>query len=571
MPPVVPTIRPQVAAAGPQRIRQNPDAPIEAFGGQSADNFNRQNNALGGLVNTVSRIYEVEQGKADDARTKEAYASLVDAKNELYWGKQGAVNRKGADAADVTTTYGEQFKKTADEIRKNLSNDSQRGAFDEMYRKEDTEFNGMLLRHASTENQNYQRQTTEAVVASSMNDAVQNYALPNKVEESVQLQRNALGSYLAQNGADEKTIQLEVGKAVSNTYASVIGRMLSLGEDKKASEYFAQVKGNIESGETLTRLEKALEEGSIRGESQRQTQMIVGKSKDMSQAIAEARKIDDPKLQDEVVRRVKDEYALKESAQRQGQEQLFEGVMAGIEQNPSKDAIAPQTWLAMTPQQRVAAETRIRQVREGIQPVTEWTKYYDVKELAQNAATRDQFLKMDLMELRPKMADVEFKELVNIQAGLRKGDAKTQKLMDGYRSDDQVVNSVILSMGMNPKPRSVGEQNRIASFKRAVDDKVQAYQLQTGKKVTNTELQGIADELAVQVVTERGMLWDTKKRVYELAPGEAFELADVRSVPSSEVLKIQQALRNKGKPISDEAVVNVYRQKILGAKTGAIK
>lgn len=569
MPPVVPTIKPQVAAAAPQRIRESTDAPIEAFGGQSSDNFNRQNAALGGLVNTVSRIYEVEQGKADDARTKEAYASLVDAKNELYWGKQGAVNRKGADAADVTTTYGEQFKKTADEIRKNLSNDSQRGAFDEMYRKEDTEFNGMLLRHASTENQSYQRQTTEAVIASSMNDAVQNYALPNKVEESVQLQRNALGSYLAQNGADEKTIQLEVGKAVSNTYASVIGRMLSLGEDKKASEYFAQVKGNIESGETLTRLEKALEEGSIRGESQRRSDEIFAKAPDMVKALAMAKEIDDPKLRDETTRRLKDEFATQEVAKRQSKEQLFEGVMTGIETNPIKPD--PVTWEALSPQQRVAAETRIRQVREGIQPVTNWTKYTDLKELAYNQSTQQQFLEIDLNELRPVMADAEYKELVNIKAGLRKGDPNTKKQLDGYRSDDQVINAVILSMGMNPKPRSAGEQNRIASFKRAVDDKVQAYQLQTGKKVTNTELQGIADELAVQVVTERGMLWDTKKRVYELAPGEAFELADVRSVPSSEVLKIQQALRNKGKPVSDEAVVNVYRQKILGAKNGAIK
>jgi len=571
MPPVVPTIKSQVTTAPVQRARQSADAPLEAFGGMSADNYNRQNAAVNALGNTVSKILEDEIAKADDARTKEAYANLVTAKNDLFWGEKGAVNRKGASAVSVTEEYGTEFKKTADKIREGLSNDYQRRTFDQMYQKEDTEFHGLLLRHSNSENQAYQKSVTEGVVATTRNDAVLNYATPGKVDESINTQSAALASYLAQQGVAKDQIDAEVAKATSETYTAVIGRMLSLGEDKRASEYFNEVKAKIGSGDALTRLEKALEEGTIRGESQRQTQAIVGKSKDMSQAIAEARKIDDPKLQDEVVRRVKDEYALRENAQRQGQEQLFEGVMAGIETNPSKDSIPPQTWLAMTPQQRVAAETRIRQVREGIQPVTDWTKYYDVKSLAMQQDTRDQFIKMDLNELRPKMADVEFKELVSMQAGLRKGDGNSQKSLDGYRSDQQVVDSVLLSMGMNPKPNSVGQKNKIAEFKRAVDEKVQAYQLQTGKKVTNTELQGIADELAVQVVTERGMIWDTKKRVYELAPGEAFELADVRSVPSSEVLKIQQALRNKGKPVSDEAVVNVYRQKILGAKTGGIK
>lgn len=569
MPPVVPTLKPQVAAAGPQRIRTSPDAPIEAFGGQSADNFNRKNTAINNLAGTVEQIIQVEKIKADDARTKEAYSELVNAKNELFWGKQGAVNRKGKDAVTISSDYGTEFKKVADRIRGGLSNDSQRSVFDEMYRKEDSEFNGLLLRHSNTENQNYQRATTESVVAAAGNDAVQNLAIPGKVDESIKTQVNALSSYLAQNGADQATIDVEVGKVVSNTYASVIGRMLSLGEDKKASEYFAQVKGSITQKETLTNLEKALEEGSIRGESQRRSDEIFAKAPDMVKALAMAKEIDDPKLRDETTRRLKDEFATQDVAKRQAKEQLFEGVMTGIETNPTKPD--PITWEALTPQQRVAVETRMRQVREGIQPVTNWTKYTDLKELAYNQSTQQQFLEIDLNELRPVMADAEYKELVNIKAGLRKGDPNTKKQLDGYRSDDQVINSVILSMGMNPKPRSVGEQNRIAAFKRAVDDKVQAYQLQTGKKVTNTELQSIADELAVQVVTERGMLWDTKKRVYELAPGEAFELADVRSVPSSEVLKIQQALRNKGKPVSDEAVVNVYRQKILGAKTGAIK
>jgi hypothetical protein len=73
-------------------------------------------------------------------------------------------------------------------------------------------------------------------------------------------------------------------------------------------------------------------------------------------------------------------------------------------------------------------------------------------------------------------------------------------------------------------------------------------------------MQKIVDGLMIQGITEKGWLWDTKKRKYQLQPGEKM-LFKIDDVPGTEKAKIEDALRRKGIPVSNEKILELYSRK----------
>jgi hypothetical protein len=563
--PTVPRLNPQaVQQRAIQGARVSADTSVETFGGGQA--LTQRQQALTGIAETVTRIEQEERQKANDIATTDYYTKLAQKKQELFWDtNKGVIARKGKDSFSALDDYGKEFDAYADELEQGLASPEQREMAQKIRARERLEFDESIHRHMAKESSEFQDQTVKAGIKTARDEAVLNYMDPEKVKRSIQLQESLIMQ--GASGKPPALVQAEVQEVRSQTHASVIERRLTNGDDTGAMKYFEAVKGEITDPTSLKHLETALNEGKLRGQSQRTSLSIVRGSADLGEALEKTLAIKDPKLQDEVRSRVKDYFQTKKAAEKERQDELFQAAANFTEQ--TKERPDPVTWSALDLSQRNAIDARIKQLKEGVQPETKWDSYYELKTLASSPATRSQFLQTNLLQYRTQFADTEFKELVNLQTSLRKGDEKVEKILDGFRSDSAIVNDALKEIGVNPSPKPGSDDAmKVSLFRRKVDEQVQLLQQRTGKKITNDEMQNIVDNLTIKGVTEKGWIWDTKKRAFELERGEEFEV-DPRTIPGAERKKIEAAIRSLGGTVTDTKVAELYKKKLQRTANGA--
>jgi len=546
---------PRVQQAGIPGVRVNNDAPLESFGGGAgnAEVFK----SIGNVGLEASKVYEEEKKKADDSATTEYYAKLAQKKQQLFWDpKSGVMTQKGSNSFTAPETYGKQFDDYADELEKSLSG-TQIAMAKKIRMKEKLEFDGQILHHVSQESDKYQDETVKSGIMAARNDAILNYNNPGAVDDKIRLQESIY--HQTATGKPAALVEVEMKDIRSKTHFAVIDRMLDNGSDIQAKQYFEKVKDQL-TGPDVDTVEKNLKAGTLAGESQRTSDQIFNSSRTMEDALTKALAIQDPKLRDETERRVKDRFAMKQLAIKNQEEQNSKSAGNIIDQTGNTDNIPRSVWNTFSVSDKSSLEAYAKHKREGTQPVTDWNQYYNLKTMASSPEMRSEYQRINLMKYRSNLADAEFKELVNAQEGLRKGDDKTAKLLDGVRTDAEIVNNALKQAGVDPNSKDETEATQINSFRRQVDEKVIAVQQASGKKINSVELQKITDSLIVEGVTSKGWLWDTKKRKFELNPGEKlqFRLGDI---PAQEKALIEQTLQRRGIPVTDDKILELYSRK----------
>jgi hypothetical protein len=245
----------------------------------------------------------------------------------------------------------------------------------------------------------------------------------------------------------------------------------------------------------------------------------------------------------------------------QSRETLFNTASLQVEQTGSTAGIAPEQWASMDKGQRDSLTTYARNIAEGNHIPTDWNTYYQLKTKAASPETRKAFEREDLTKYRGKLGPTEYKELIGAQATLREG--KNDKALDGYLTKAQIVNDSLGGIGIDPTPKPGKQAKEVAEFRRMVDTEITALQNQTGKEATNEEVQRITDKLIVQGrVPGSGIIWDDTKRRFQLKTGEKLIVKDAGEVPMAEREKIESALRNKGRPVNDQTILQLYNQKL---------
>jgi hypothetical protein len=353
--------------------------------------------------------------------------------------------------------------------------------------------------------------------------------------------------------------------------------MLANGQDQLARQYYDENKKTITDGETITSVEKALKEGTLRGDSQRETDRITASYGSWSDRLAQADKITNPEVRDEVDRRLKTNMGTEKAVQQQQEEKVTQDATNIIEKFKDFDQVPPAMVQQMSPSTRKSLRGYADDLREGKKAVTNWNDYYDLKTMAATPDLRDKFLKENLISYRPNLADGELKELITLQSNMREG--KGDKELDGYRTNQMIVNDTLGSVGIDATPnvsKGAGkkEMESVNNFRKMVDDQITLYQQQTNKKATNKEVQSIVDRLIIQgSVPGSGFmgLFKTQKRSFELQPGETIVPEGSTmplgpgGIPVEEIAKIKAALVRNNIPVSDEKVMSLYLRKVRSA------
>lgn len=534
--PTVPRYERQVGPqAGPNIAFDTTGPSAEALGvGQSKQNLDL---AINENIQKLDRIAAEEKKKADDVRITGAYADLAGFKNDLIYNPQkGILTKQGDQAFGVIEEYTPQFDKRSQEIEKSLTNPEQIAAFRKIKDDASRDLNDHMQRHIYGESQKYAKEKTNSAVTNARNEAVLNYNDPERISNSLALQRQFIIQQAAREGISSEGVKVLLGQAQTDTHADIIKRMLTNDEDQAADAYFNQVKDQID-GQKIGEIEGWLEAGKLRGESQRLTAEIVGKHPlNLREITLEVDKIKDPKLQDEVRRRAEHAHSINQQARDEYLERRLNDAALKVEKEKSVDGIPPHLWAEFTPSHRAMLE----RLAEPKPIQTDQVLYSDLKIMGALPATREKFLKTDLNQFRGRLSTQDFQELVNYKVGLLNKKDDTLKIADGIISENQAVENATLGiLKLDPKK----DKDEILAFRFKLNEQVVAKQRQTGKEMSTEEIANLAEIMATDVVVKKRakFLPDSKKPLYLLDRGKPFDVK-VSNIPPRSLEQLKQAL-----------------------------
>ena len=529
------------------RFQQAPN--VELFGGGRA---NTSIEAAGDLGMKVAKLFQEEVDRAQESQFQDGDRRAAELQTNL---QIRASQLQGRDSGGAGALVDQEWKKGISEISKDLRGKAL-DAFNVAIGKRWDTLNKHVQLHIATQTERVDDEETKAYISAARNSAKANAfddeALndeKNRITHSVTAWANRKGILYDKDGSLSPVYKSRLIEELSATHREVINSRLALGKDQLAKEYFDIVKSSRElTAEDLSALEKAVETGSVLGEVQRKADEIMAdKNVTMKQAFEKAKGLE-PRVRKELEQELSHRFALQEKFKQQEQEQLMDRAEPYI-----KELKMPPAHILsrMTPAQRDSVNQQIEKLAKGVD-LTDEDTYYELTTLASSPETREQFLRTDLREYKGKLSRSDFQEIAQLQAGLRRGDEKTLQHLDGFQSKNDIVNDVMQGIGINPSPKSKTSDEAIRGneFRRVVDREVQLWQQQTGKKATNEDVRKIADGLAIQIVTKPGFIWDTKKPLFEV---------QAKDIPKADRAKIEQALRKKGQPVTDDNVLRVFK------------
>lgn len=567
MPITVPRYQQQVQEQGAPDVKFGVETSREAFGGGESTQNAFQ--AVGGMAEVASKMFQEQKKNADQVAFMDADSRASALQLKLQLEAEGMKGRNAAGAIDVVSG---SWKKGIEDIEKSLSNDDQKMAFRKSVSQRFEGLNKHVQTHSFKELEAYDDESTKNYIKNSRDEALTNYKDPQALGVSLYRQQSAIVEQGKRKGKDADTIREDLQKAMTETHAGVLERMVNNHEDLLAKEYFAKYKDEID-GDKVGDIEKLLKESSVKGESQRKSDYIFGKHQDdMESALKAARGIKDPEIRDATVDRVKDLFADKKRAKDQAIEDLHRGATDIIDQTGDWQKIPAAQWGKFSLSERASLKAYAKNRKEGVEPETKWDSYYNLKTMAASKETRDAFLKLNLYgDYRGQFADSEFKEMVKLQTDLREGKGNRDKELDGYLSDKDIVDGALKQFDFNPNPKpGNAEAEQVNRFRNMVDKEIRKRQEVTGKKISNEETREIVNNLMVDVVTKKRTFWfDEKKKAFEVDPTkDGLEDVESEQIPKSEKIKIEESLRRNGKPVTEAMVKSLYLRKLKGVTSG---
>lgn len=547
--PRVPLAERQVGSQSIGAPQVSTGTPIEALGGGAA--AARVN--LGPTADTLNTLFLEQRQKADELALLDAETRLGQGETSLlYAPENGLLNRKGKDAFSAQDDAQDGWTKLTSEIENGLTNERQKLTFRRVAANRSVDVNRTVQRHVAEQTKTYDAEQTKAFVETERNAAITSYTDPRRVADAIARQQAAITTHAERNGMSPEWLALAKSAAASNTVASVIDRMLATDQDILAKQFYDASK-DLLTGDEAVQAAKAVEQGSVVGEAQRRSLVIVNQHERLTDALAEVDKITDPKVQDQTRARVKERFAERDAQKRLDYEATAETAYKAV-LDTGKVPMSLQAKLK--PSDLVSITSYARQLAKK-QPVeTDWGVYYALKLGASSTNTKEkqQFMDVNLIGFRDKLSDEEFKELTNAQSLLRKGEEAPE--LTGYRTVSQVVDGILPSLGLDPNTRlNKPNERKVEIFRREVDAQVRQWKSDNKKTTVPTDVvQKIVNDIVI--ARPEGSTLDL------LAETKVGDVKTIDDVPLREQKKIRDAFfRRNVNPTTDQ-IVQLYRARL---------
>lgn len=575
----------QVQQAPLPGVRYNVQTTPRDFGAGIAE-------GLGRAGEVAAQIYQDERAKADQVAAMDAERQLGDWENStLYDAEKGALTRRGRDAFGLPEQVLGDYDSLVGKISAGLGSERQRMAFARAAQARRADIDRTVQRHVAGERRHYEQERFTSFMGTSQEAAWFNFMDPKRINLELQRQQGAIIDHAARNGMPAEWVQAQVAQAASATHTGVINRLLSAGQDQAATAYYQQHKTDI-AGDVAGKLDAALAEASFRGNAQRQTAAIVAQHQDLGTAVEAARQIEDSKLQDDVVRRVRDFFALQQAARTEAADALYLDMNRELERNGGDlDAVRqarPSAFVDdLAPGQRQALELRARQIREGREPETDPKTY--LRWMAMSPDELGRMSEAQIAQYQTKLAPDDWRRMVadwrNLRAaaaaGAGGGGGESSAARTSLLTFKDVVEGAMRSTGILPEGMTLTQLNkdearRVVEFEQAAARAVELFEqndLGGKRKASQAELQKIVNDLGVQAMrletrakVERNLMWDKSTTVSELTPEQAGKAyIPIGDIPAAMRLRMKAEAKRLGNPnVSDEQIQRAYLHYLRG-------
>jgi hypothetical protein len=511
----------------------------------------------------LAQQWQDERDIADETAVLDASTKLKAHAQDLT---QQAQEKTGLDAMASQAPITEDFGKFAGTLEAGLKTDRQRLAFARVKANEALGLDINLKRHSYQEQQNYSKDVLKATVETSVNAAIFNALDPPRAGREIQNAVGAIQMLGPKLGLLPDQITAMSSAATSDAHVGIVNRLLAVDKAQAAKAYFEEAKSQI-NGDALAGVEKALELGTTRGESQKQADTILLAGGTPAEQRAKVREITDPALRDAVQERVEHNIAVTEKQARDGEEDATRQAYAIIDKTGSFSAI-PTDLLSRLPGDARPGLRNYARARAKGEPVeTDLSIYYGLLQQAGDNPT--DFVKVNLLAKRSQLDDSDFKQLAHLQLSIRNDDrAATEKVLSAVMTRSQIFTEGISDAFIVP---DTPEAN---ALHRELDRRVEQWQTDTGKPASNEQVQAVMDTLVQQVVLTpatpaTGGLWG-----FGMTPGQAAKIKrgmdlTVDDIPAADRARVEASLRAAQQPVTPDSIVNWYlraKRKMGGVK-----
>lgn len=268
---------------------------------------------------------------------------------------------------------------------------------------------------------------------------------------------------------------------------------------------------------------------------------------DVQQQVRDRVGTDSPERLQTALELAEKQYNAQTKAIAQREEQAVSDAMQALIQNGGGYADLPIAIRSAIPTQKVGAVIDFaKKLAAGEDVKTDWQAYYELKANPQVLA------QTNLMALRDKLNDSEFRELVKEQQDLRSG-GQTQ--MSALRSEEQLIKQYLTDAGF--KSNAASYEKRVGQVWSAYTAQVRTQEAQMGRKLNPVEKEQTLARLMTTVEVDG---WWGNPQV----PAAAVTDADGVVIPNSEREMIVSSLVKAGKPATDQNIRAVYLRSKMG-------
>ncbi len=523
-------------------------------------------------ANIALEMAKHEQDNANETALLKASNQLASWKTQtLYDPQNGALTKQGEDAMPLPEQVADSFNKTADQIEAGLGNNTQKAEFAKMRAQEFQSVDLEVRRHVFTQMQEFKATELKSAIDNGTNEAIRNANDPTLVANSLDKTEAQMRVNLPKLGVGPQQLEQQVRDVRSTVHVGVISQLLAQDQDQKASQYFAEVKDQI-NGDALDNVTKAVDEGSLRGSAQRTTDAIMAPTtgeppKTLDDAMKQVTTITDPKLRDEVQQRVEHQFTLSDRAEAEAEKQAMISGYDIIDKTGSVAKIPTPVWSAYSGATRSAMIGYARMRAEGTPIKTDQPTFYAL--MTQAGDDPQAFAKVNLLTSKTKLSDGDFQQLASLQLSVKNNERTGRNVEDlaAFSTKQDLINNTLAGIGYptEPSKQTAPQRLAVAELYRMVDrslDAVQAPDPKTGRarKATTSEIQQAIDFAVGQSENVPGS-WralynpfaynfrDSTKRLIDTT---------IDQIPAAERQDITKALSDSHQPITDQTIIDLY-------------
>jgi len=567
------TVR-QAPAATPY---QRSIATVDDFGGTQARSLiqgGQQLAATGDMIGKRALQMQIEdnerEAKALDVEFSKRLSAITygDDQNEGYYASRGENAIKGYK--DTTNKIEEARRQTMEGV----ANPRVREMFGTVSAARVAREGESLSRHVAAQRRVANDSVSEARLNEAADDAGRAWNDPKVVGQSMAIVRGEVQDMAERNGWAPEVTASKMQEAQTVLHRSVINSAM-VSDPAAAKAYFDKNKDKID-GRVHADIEKAIEAGTLRQQSQAAEDSIMARGMGEAAALAEARKIKDPKLRDETVARVTNRYAeaarIDARAEKANREEAWSTILKG----GSSDDLTPQQLAALGTQVSSIKEFEARRAKDG----RGYAKASDpdVDNTLHRMFIDDKlaFAEYDMTKAINGLTEERYNYWRAQQRTVNKADEKAKEAATSYALSDKIARQFMPPDWRNPaKGTAAGKENaekaqRVYEAARGVVDTLRA----EGKRATAEDVTKAMKELFLTGEADpdglfnkysgprAGIVGTDKNGLFVLTdiPKQKQQISDVTGVPVDKVEAVVKALKEEKLPVTAQNIRDTYEK-----------